>query len=96
MSTLKKIYLFVVTWCLLILPCGIALAGGSNNVVIVSDTRKLTGIMHWWGSCYNESHAQFTLITVILIPVVGCIFGWMADKVMGWMGIDLTKRKVSE
>lgn len=99
MKGLKKWLFMVTASCLMLLPalCASA-AGGGNvaNVVIVSDTRKLTGIMHWWGSLYNESHLQFTLLTILLIPITGCLFGFIADVVMGWIGIDLTKRKVAE
>lgn len=94
-----KRWLFMLTaTCLMVLPSLAMAAGGPSgaNVVIVSDTRKLTGIMHWWGSLYNESHMQFTILTIILIPVTGCIFGFLADVVMNWIGIDLTKRKVAE
>ncbi len=70
--------------------------GGAAPIVIVADTRHLSGIMLWWASLYNESHAQFTALTVILIPTVGVIFGLLADVIMGWIGIDLKNRDVSE
>ncbi len=97
MNGVRKWLVMATATCLMMLP-GIAFAagGGGAPIVIVSDTRKLTGLMHWWGSLYNESHMQFTLLTIILIPVTGCIFGFLADVIMGWIGIDLTKRKVHE
>lgn len=78
--------------------CGTALAagGGASLIVIVSDTRDLTGILAWWSNLYNESHAQFTLLTVILIPVMGMILGLLTDLVMKNIGIDLGKRDVAE
>ena len=82
----------------LLLP-GLAFAAGGGSVapmVMVADTRKLDGIMAWWASMYNESHAQFTLLTVIIIPVVGVIFGLIADVVMTWIGIDLKHRELAE
>ena len=94
-----KRWLFMATaTCLMMLPglYASAAGGGGAPIVIVSDTRKLTGVMHWWGSLYNESHMQFALLTIVLIPVTGCVFGFLADIVMGWIGIDLTKRKVAE
>ena len=98
MKGIRK-WLFTVTaTCLMMLPGMFAFAagGGGAPIVIVSDTRKLTGVMAWWGNLYNESHLQFTLLTVVLIPITGCLFGFIADVVMGWIGIDLTKRKVHE
>ena len=99
MKGMKKWLLTATASCLMLLPALCASAaggGGAANIVIVSDTRKLTGVLHWWGSLYNERHMQFALLTIVLIPVTGCIFGFIADIVMGWIGIDLTKRKVAE
>jgi hypothetical protein len=82
----------------LLLP-GLAFAAGGGGVapmVLVADTRKLDGIMAWWANMYNESHVQFTLLTVIIIPVVGVIFGLIADVVMTWIGIDLKHRELAE
>jgi len=70
--------------------------GGAAPMVLVADTRKLTGIMAWWANMYNESHAEFTLLTVIIIPVVGVVFGVIADIVMTWIGIDLKHRDLAE
>lgn len=65
-------------------------------LVIVADTRKLSGIMKWWADLYNESHFYFTLLTVIIIPVVGLIFGVLADLIMANIGIDLKSRDLAE
>lgn len=77
---------------------GFALAagGGGAPVVIVADTRKLSGIMAWWANLYNESHLQFMLLTVILIPLTGVIFGVLADIIMSRIGIDLTSKSKAE
>ncbi len=73
-------------------------AGGGpvEKVVIVADTRKLDGIFAWWANMYNESHVQFTLLTIIIIPLVGFLFGTLADVVMSWIGIDLKNRELAE
>ena len=65
-------------------------------LVIVADTRKLTGWEAYWGNLYNESHAYFTLVTVIAIPVIGLIFGVVADFIMSRIGIDLKSRELAE
>ena len=78
---------------------GISFAGGGGGVapiVLVADTRKLSGIMAWWANMYNESHVEFTLLTIIIIPVVGVLFGTIADVVMTWIGIDLKSRELAE
>ncbi len=70
--------------------------GGAPPIVIVADTRKLSGIMAWWANLYNESHFYFTILTVVIIPLVGVIFGVLADFVMAHIGIDLKSRELAE
>ena len=69
---------------LLVMMPSLALAAkkAAANVVIVADTRRLDGIMLWWAQMYNDSHLYFTILTIIIIPTVGCIFGFLADVVM--------------
>ncbi len=82
----------------LLLPALASAAGGGGAapIVLVADTRKLSGIMAWWANMYTESHVEFTLLTVLIIPVVGVIFGTIADIVMTWIGIDLKSRELAE
>jgi hypothetical protein len=81
----------------LLIPELVMAAGEKADlIVIVADTRKLTGWEAWWANLYNESHAYFTIVTVITIPVVGLILGLLADLVMKRIGIDLTSRELSE
>ena len=62
----------------------------------MADTRQLTGIMAWWANLYNESHMYFTILTVILIPLIGVLFGVIADLIMHWIGLDLKSRDLAE
>jgi hypothetical protein len=98
MRKLWKKVLGLGTFISLLLP-GIALAaggGGAAPVVIVSDTRKLNGLFAWWANLYNESHFYFMIATIIIIPLVGVIFGLLADVVMKHIGIDLEHRDLAE
>jgi hypothetical protein len=97
MQGLWKKLIFLAGLGLLILP-ELALASGetSDLIVIVADTRRLTGWEAWWANLYNESHAYFTAVTVITIPLVGLILGLSADFVMKRIGIDLSSRELSE
>lgn len=80
-----------------ILPdMALAAAEKAAPLVIVADTRKLTGLMRWWADLYNESHIWFTVLTVALIPAIGLIFGVIADIVMAHIGIDLKSRDLAE
>jgi hypothetical protein len=81
-----------------LLAPGLALAAAEKAapLVIVADTRKFTGWQAWWTNLYNESHFYFTLVTVVTIPVVGLLFGVLADLIMGHIGIDLKSRELAE
>jgi hypothetical protein len=98
---MKARFCKLLTWCTFLcmtLP-GIALAGGGGkvvNVVIVADTRKFTGWEAWWTNLYNESHLYFALLTMVLIPTIGVIFGVVADLLMSLIGIDLKSRELAE
>ncbi len=95
-SVVQKVVL-VLTTLWLSAPYAFAAGGGdAAPIVIVADSRKLTGVMAWWANLYNESHLYFTVLTVILIPVIGVLFGVLADLVMHFVGIDLKSRDLAE
>ncbi len=95
---MSKLWAKIIGWGLLaglLLP-GIAAAAEQSPLVLVADSRKLTGWEAWWANLYNESHFYFALVTVVIIPVVGLCFGLMADIVMSRIGIDLKSRELAE
>jgi hypothetical protein len=95
MSVVKRLSLVLITlW--LTAQTALAAGGGGAPIVMVADSRKLTGIMAWWANLYNESHFYFTLLTIILIPLIGVIFGVLADIIMHFVGIDLKSRDLAE
>ena len=90
----KKI--FVGLFLGMFLP-GVALAAeGGPTLVIVADTRGLSGPLAWLANLYNESHLYFTVFTAIAVPVMGLILGLLADVVMRRIGLDLKSRKLAE
>lgn len=95
---MKRLMRIATTLMIALTVPGMALAagGGGAPIVLVADTRKLDGIMAWWANLYNESHLYFTILTVILIPTIGMIFGVLADIVMHWIGLDLKSRELAE
>lgn len=95
---MKRITQLAITLLLALGAPGLALAagGGGAPIVLVADTRQLTGIMAWWANLYNESHLYFTILTVIMIPLIGVIFGVLADVIMHWIGLDLKSRELAE
>ncbi|MCU0587296.1 MAG: hypothetical protein MUF52_03985 [Syntrophobacteraceae bacterium] len=88
-------WVFLVT---VVLPAKVLAAGGGDvaPMVIVADTRKLEGLMKWWADLYNHSYVGFTVLTVVLIPIIGVIMGTIADIVMTHIGIDLKSRELAE
>ena len=99
MRKLRRLWTWILG-CALVLPAlmpSIALAATKKaDVVIVADTRKLDGILYWWAEMYNESHLLFAIMTMVIIPIIGCILGWLADIVMSHIGIDLKHRELAE
>jgi hypothetical protein len=95
MTVLKNLAMTAIAF-FLTTQTALAAGGGGEPIVIVADSRKLTGIMSWWANLYNESHVYFTLLTIILIPLIGVIFGLLADLVMHLIGIDLSSRDLAE
>jgi hypothetical protein len=93
---LQRLWWSVLTLILLAPSLSLAASAKGAPVIIVADTRKLDGIMAWWANLYNESHIQFMLLTIIIIPVTGVLFGVLADIIMGWIGIDLKSRELAE
>ena len=100
MKKMQRLWTWLAGCALMVaaLPSMALAAGGGKiaNVVVVADTRKLDGILYWWAEMYNESHFFFAILTMAIIPVMGCILGWLADVVMTHMGIDLKHRELSE
>ena len=96
MKRLHSLWIALVGLVLLLPATALAAGGKAAQVVIVADTRRLDGIMLWWAQMYNDSHLYFTILTIIIIPVTGCIFGFLADVVMNHIGIDLKNRELAE
>jgi heme/copper-type cytochrome/quinol oxidase subunit 2 len=86
------------TSLILLLPT-LAMAAGGGKIdimVIVADTRGLPPWEAWWANLYNESHLYFTVVTVVLIPIIGVVFGTIADFFMKFLGLDLEHRELAE
>jgi len=96
MKKVKELFLTVLAAIMLLPGLALAAGGGAAPIALVSDTRKLEGLMLWWGNIYNDSHAEFTILTCIMIPLVGCVLGFLADWVLGAIGLDLKNRELAE
>jgi len=82
---------------LLMLPQWV-LAGGdkATNIVVVADTRRVTGVMHYFADMYNTNILMFAVWTVVLTVVMGCSLGFLMDFFMSRTGLDLKSRKIVE
>lgn len=95
-AMIHRIVLLVLVFSLAFSATASAAEGGGAPIVIVADTRNLTGLLAWWANLYNESHLYFTLMTIVLIPLVGLLFGLLADFIMHFIGLDLKNRDLAE
>lgn len=95
-TRIQKVVFLALAFSFVLPALAFAAGGGAAPIVLVADTRQLTGIMAWWANLYNESHLYFTIMTVVMIPAVGLLFGLMADMFMSWIGLDLKNRDLAE
>jgi len=92
---LKKIsrYLILLVITFLFLPPCLAQASedSASPLVFVADSRNLSGWAAWYANLYNDSRILFTLLSVVLVPLVGLLFGLSAEFIMAGIGLDLKK-----
>jgi len=79
-----------------LLPLHLIAEESAGDIVIVADSRHLTGLTACWVNIYNESHLYFALLTIVTIPLGGAILGGVADLLMRQIGIDLKSRALRE
>ncbi|MEW6263740.1 MAG: DVU0150 family protein [Thermodesulfobacteriota bacterium] len=78
---------------------GILRAAGGGDVselVLVADTRNLTGIQYYFATLYNENIWLFAVWSVVLTTALGCVLGVIMDFIMNRIGLDLRKRSIVE
>lgn len=76
----------------------LALAAGekAEELIVVADTRVLSGIQFYFADLYNENMWMFAAWSVILTTALGAVLGVIMDIIMNATGIDLTSRKLVE
>jgi len=91
-TALATAALFVCVWG----PARALAAGATGEaIVFVADSRRYTGLMAWFTNLYNESLAQFTLMTVILVPLLAIVLSTIMGFLLSRTGIDLKSRTVA-
>ena len=95
----RVLHRFKMLWATVILmvPATVWAAGDkATQIVVVSDTRRLTGIMKYFSDLYNTNIWMFAVWTVVLTVVLGCSLGFLMDFFMERTGLDLKSRKIIE
>jgi multisubunit Na+/H+ antiporter MnhB subunit len=95
---MKKNWLGMAMGLGLILVPGIALAagGGATEIVVVADTRHLSGFSLYIATLYNENLWLFATWSVIITTAMGAGLGLLMDAIMKRTGLDLGKTHKSE
>lgn len=66
------------------------------DIVVVADTRRVTGVMRYFSDLYNTDPWLFAVWAVILTAAMGSILGFLMDRIMERTGLDLKSRKIVE
>ncbi len=76
----------------------LAMAAGdkAEALIVVADTRVLTGVQLYFADLYNENMMIFAVWSVVLTTFMGVVLGALMDLIMKHTGIDLTKRSLVE
>jgi hypothetical protein len=98
--SMKGIVLRVVTFlsgALLLLPSSLWAAGEkASALVVVADTRRVTGVMKYFSDLYNTNPWLFAVWAVFLTAAFGALLGTIMDFFMMRTGLDLKSRKIVE
>ncbi|MCB2185243.1 MAG: hypothetical protein KQJ78_02415 [Deltaproteobacteria bacterium] len=86
-----------ITAALSLIPTWVLAAGDkATEIIVVADTRKLTGIMEYIANLYNENMWLFATWAVVLTTLLGVGLGIIMDFFMKRTGIDLSSREIVE
>lgn len=68
----------------------------ASELVVVADTRRLSGVMKYFANLYNTNTLLFAVWAVVLTALWGAILGFLMDWIMVRTGLDLKSRKIVE
>jgi phage shock protein PspC (stress-responsive transcriptional regulator) len=68
----------------------------ATNLVVVADTRRVTGVLKYIADTYNTDPWLFAVWAVVITAVWGGILGFLMDFIMERSGLDLKSRKILE
>ncbi len=68
----------------------------ATNLVVVADTRRVSGVFKYFANLYNTNPLLFAVWAVVLTAVWGGFLGILMDRIMVRTGLDLKSRKIVE
>lgn len=81
----------VQTAIIVLMPACAWAAEKATDLVVVSDTRALSGFSLYLGTVYNQNLWLFAVWSVVLTTALGVGLGILMDLIMSSVGLDLTK-----
>lgn len=94
--SLQRFILLVATG-IICMPSWVWAAGEkATNIVVVADTRRVTGILKYFSDLYNTNVVMSAVWAVVLTVAIGCVLGFLMDFIMERTGLDLHSRKIIE
>lgn len=92
-----KGWMMGVSTLVLLMPVMVLAAGDkATDIIVVADTRRVSGIMRYFSDLYNTDILVFAVWAVVLTAAMGSILGWLMDRIMEHTGLDLKSRKIVE
>jgi ABC-type Fe3+ transport system permease subunit len=70
--------------------------GGASKIVVVADTRRVSGVMRYFSDMYNNDILMYAIWSVVMTAAMGCFLGFLMDFIMARTGLDLKSRKIVE
>ena len=68
----------------------------ATNLVVVADTRRVSGVLKYIADIYNTDPWLFAVWAVVITALWGAILGFLMDFIMERSGLDLKSRKILE
>jgi len=96
MRGIRRFWAFLVMITLWV-PASVLAAGDkATAIVVVADTRRVSGIMRYFSDLYNTDIWMFAVWAVVLTAFMGSFLGFLMDLIMSRTGLDLKSRKIVE
>ena len=92
----SKILTLGAMFCLVVPDWVWAAGEKATNLVVVADTRRVSGVLKYFANLYNTNPVLFAVWAVVLTAVWGAFLGFLMDRIMMRTGLDLKSRKIVE